>query len=135
MHSPTTPTPNDLPRHFLSRLGTNGNRPYNSSTRSNVSSINSINGSLTETNSNDFPLIRPEQPHKLIMQTTPRRSSLSPENDTIAKLVYSTSYGGKMDFQLVRNETKIGRREDNHIILHDGKISKYHAAILKTQTG
>lgn len=48
-----------------------------------------------------------------------------------ARLVYYTSLGGKTSFSLFHNQTTIGRREDNHIVLHDAKISKYHAVIEK----
>ena len=50
-------------------------------------------------------------------------------------LVYKTSFGGKMTFSLIRPETQIGRKEDNHIVLTDGKISKYHAVLIKNEFG
>lgn len=43
--------------------------------------------------------------------------------------------GGKTDFPLVREETTIGRKDDNHISLPCAKISKYHAVIKKGEQG
>jgi adenylate cyclase len=63
----------------------------------------------------------------------PRRGSNN--QGKVAKLVYNTSYGGKMVFELAKDETTMGRREDNHISLSDGKISKYHASIIRNPNG
>lgn len=46
-------------------------------------------------------------------------------------LVYMTSYGGNMNYPLTRAETHIGRKDDNHIILTDATISKFHAIIFR----
>ncbi|KAJ3087429.1 hypothetical protein HK102_011134 [Quaeritorhiza haematococci] len=46
-----------------------------------------------------------------------------------AKLVYHTQHGGKVNFSLHREETGIGRKEDNHIVLTCAKMSKYHAYV------
>ena len=63
---------------------------------------------------------------KIYLKTTlPRNKSL--ENH--ARLVSSTSYGGNVDWPLVAKLTRIGRRDDNDIQLHNSKISKYHAAV------
>lgn len=71
---------------------------------------------------------------KYIVHTAPRRSSVSDtltkdalQKKLAARLVYSTSFGGKMNFNLARDETTIGRKDDNHIVLSCVKISKYHA--------
>jgi adenylate cyclase len=69
------------------------------------------------------------------MQTGYRRGS-EPEvslEDFGAKLIYNTTYGGKMSFDLNRSETTIGRKDDNNINLSCAKISKYHATILKNE--
>lgn len=73
---------------------------------------------------------------KIILRTAPRRSSVSSGTEPkVAHLVYNTSYGGKMQFELVREETTLGRRDDNDISLSDGKISKYHASIIRAERG
>ncbi|KAI8904359.1 hypothetical protein EDD86DRAFT_77856 [Gorgonomyces haynaldii] len=72
---------------------------------------------------------------KIILQTAPRRSSVVGDEKMVAQLVYNTSYGGKMEFDLTREETTLGRREDNNIVLTDGKISKYHAVVVKNEEG
>jgi pSer/pThr/pTyr-binding forkhead associated (FHA) protein len=46
-----------------------------------------------------------------------------------------TSYGGNMNYSLKRAETKIGRKDDNHIILTDATISKFHAVIYRKNDG
>jgi adenylate cyclase len=66
---------------------------------------------------------------RIIFQTSQRRSTITLEK--VAKLVYNTSYGGKMEFELIKDETSLGRREDNDICLSDVKISKFHASIIK----
>ena len=79
--------------------------------------------------------------NKLILHTAPRRGSIDKssggvdDNKQQAMLVYKTSFGGKMTFSLIRPETQIGRKEDNHIVLTDGKISKYHAVLIKNEFG
>jgi hypothetical protein len=76
---------------------------------------------------------------KYILHTTPRRTSVTTENISkdgkvkAARLVYSTSFGGKMNFTLAREETTIGRKEDNHIVLTCAKISKYHAVMKRIE--
>ncbi|KAJ3022305.1 hypothetical protein HKX48_006492 [Thoreauomyces humboldtii] len=69
---------------------------------------------------------------RLIVHTTPRRSFVT---DNTARLVYTTKFGGKTDFPLVREETTIGRKDDNHIALPCAKISKYHAIVIKGEQG
>ncbi len=72
---------------------------------------------------------------KIIMQTAPRRGSVSggTSSDNDATLVYNTSYGGKMKFTLNSKETSIGRKEDNDITLSCARISKRHATIVKLE--
>jgi pSer/pThr/pTyr-binding forkhead associated (FHA) protein len=53
----------------------------------------------------------------------------------IARLVYSASNGEKYEADIEREETSIGRRDDNQICLFDGLISKYHAIIRKEDDG
>lgn len=76
---------------------------------------------------------------RLLLHTAPRRSSVSKgsmQNDKQpARLVYQTAFGGKMNFLLLRDETAIGRKEDNHIVLTCAKISKYHAVITRNDFG
>ena len=63
---------------------------------------------------------------KIYLKTTlPRNKS----NENHARLVSSTSYGANVDWPLVDKLTRIGRRDDNDIQLHNSKISKYHAAV------
>ncbi|KNC95832.1 uncharacterized protein SPPG_08774 [Spizellomyces punctatus DAOM BR117] len=81
------------------------------------SNINNTNGSSAD---------------KLIMHTSPRRSVAT---DDAARLVYMTKFGGKTDFPLVREETTIGRKDDNHIALPCAKISKYHAVVKRGEHG
>lgn len=57
----------------------------------------------------------------------------SPTTDTFARLEYMTSYGGKMTFAIEADETFIGRKDDNDVVLTDPKISKRHATILKKE--
>ncbi|KAL2916424.1 hypothetical protein HK105_203854 [Polyrhizophydium stewartii] len=72
----------------------------------------------------------------IAFQTAPRRSSAAARAAANgAKLVTHTSYGGIMEFELARDVTTIGRKEDNVIVLSDGKISKYHAEIVHTKDG
>lgn len=53
----------------------------------------------------------------------------------VARLIYSCANGEKYEVDLVREEISIGRRDDNHICLFDGLISKYHAIIRKEEDG
>ncbi|KAJ3115230.1 hypothetical protein HDU96_001014 [Phlyctochytrium bullatum] len=69
---------------------------------------------------------------KIILHTTPRRSSVKTQP---AQLVSYTSFGGKNHFPLVREETLIGRKDDNHIVLLCNKISKHHAIVKRTENG
>jgi pSer/pThr/pTyr-binding forkhead associated (FHA) protein len=62
------------------------------------------------------------------------RSSTMPPAQ-IARLVYSASNGEKYEADIEREETSIGRRDDNQICLFDGLISKYHAIIRKEDDG
>ncbi|KAJ3206787.1 hypothetical protein HDU67_007946 [Dinochytrium kinnereticum] len=69
---------------------------------------------------------------KIILHTTPRRSSVKTQP---AQLVSYTSFGGKNHFPLVREETMIGRKDDNHIVLLCNKISKHHAIVKRSENG
>ncbi|KAJ3157562.1 hypothetical protein HDU86_003214 [Geranomyces michiganensis] len=69
---------------------------------------------------------------RLIVHTTPRRSFVS---ENTPRLVYTTRFGGKTDFLLVRDETTIGRKDDNHIALPCPRISKHHAMVYKGEQG
>ncbi|ORY49833.1 adenylyl cyclase [Rhizoclosmatium globosum] len=66
---------------------------------------------------------------------TPRRSSVTRSGDSNkldiqpAQFFNYTSFGGKNHFPLIRDETSIGRNTNNHIVLADPKISKYHAIV------
>jgi hypothetical protein len=67
---------------------------------------------------------------KIFLQTTgPRGIKGNSQNDIV--LVYNTTFGGKMVFPLEKKETTIGRKDNNDIVLSDGKISKKHAIIIK----
>ncbi|KAI9136332.1 hypothetical protein BKA69DRAFT_1104918 [Paraphysoderma sedebokerense] len=78
----------------------------------------------------------PAAPTRLHIHTSPRRSSVTTsQNKEPARLVYTTSHGGKMSFSLVQDTTTIGRKEDNHIALSCAKISKHHAVIERNSDG
>jgi adenylate cyclase len=68
----------------------------------------------------------PRFSQKIILHTGQRRSSAAPFH---ARLSYVTSFGGKVDFNIVKDKTTIGRRDDNDIVLTCAKISKYHAVV------
>ncbi|KAJ1551354.1 hypothetical protein HK096_000791, partial [Nowakowskiella sp. JEL0078] len=76
---------------------------------------------------------------KIILQTTERRGRLindRPDGSQPARLVYYTVYGGRMNWNLSETEeTTIGRKDDNKVVLSDVKISKYHASIKKSDKG
>ncbi|KAJ3291532.1 hypothetical protein HDU76_007260 [Blyttiomyces sp. JEL0837] len=73
------------------------------------------------------------------LHTAPRRSSLTrlDKRGTLqaAQFINDTSFGGKNHFPLIREETSIGRKDDNHIVLLDGKVSKYHAIVQRKENG
>jgi pSer/pThr/pTyr-binding forkhead associated (FHA) protein len=56
-------------------------------------------------------------------------------NTINAKLVYSASNGEKYKAVINREETSVGRRDDNQICLIDKQISKYHAIIRREDDG
>lgn len=91
-------------------------------------SLSSIDDHDSETS--DLPQTSSNSDTKIIMQTAPRRGSVS-ANESDATLVYNTSYGGKMKFTLNSQETSIGRKEDNDITLSCARISKRHATIVR----
>ena len=97
-----------------------------------------INDVETKITGNIFSSNVLQSKKKLVVHTTKSKQLLK-ENQVIeeigARLVYLTSYGGKMNFPLLRQETTIGRKDDNDIMLTDPKISKYHASISKTENG
>eukprot|EP00842_Homolaphlyctis_polyrhiza_P007106 jgi/Hompol1/985/HPOL_002624-RA len=65
-----------------------------------------------------------------IMKPSIRRSGRG-GHEHQACLVYTTSFGGRMTFTLVKDHMTIGRKGDNDIVLTDAKISKNHACIIK----
>ncbi|KAJ3382688.1 hypothetical protein HDU84_004110 [Entophlyctis sp. JEL0112] len=70
----------------------------------------------------------------IVLHMTPRRSSVSRgemnrRDLQPAQFFNYTSFGGKNHFPLIRDETTIGRNNNNHIVLNDPKISKYHAVV------
>ncbi|KNE62224.1 hypothetical protein AMAG_07464 [Allomyces macrogynus ATCC 38327] len=52
-----------------------------------------------------------------------------------AQLVYTTSHGGRTVYQLTGSSTRIGRKDDNEIVLSCAKISKHHAVIDRDDHG
>jgi pSer/pThr/pTyr-binding forkhead associated (FHA) protein len=90
----------------------------------------------TDTSRSDTPRFEDDTTNqKIIFQTGPRRSSVSRigmDDPTEAKLIYQTSYGGNVEFLLIKDETTLGRKDDNDIVLSDVKISKRHAVITKS---
>jgi hypothetical protein len=82
-------------------------------------------------------------PTKLVVRTTVASVDNNAANESAAyqnvetapHLVYMTSYGGNMHYPLVREETKVGRKEENHIILTDATISKFHAIVYRNSNG
>jgi hypothetical protein len=98
---------------------------------------NSTASIKTDTSRNDTPRLREREyegeKQQILFQTAPRRSSWTKIED--AKFICNTSYGGKMEFPLIKNETFLGRNADNDIILPDVKVSKRHALIVKDRSG
>jgi hypothetical protein len=75
---------------------------------------------------------------KLVVRATMSTAPLDTEfNDpsTAPTMVYMTSYGGNMTYPLTRTETNVGRKDDNHIILTDATISKFHSIIYRKPEG
>ncbi|KAJ3201111.1 hypothetical protein HDU82_008355, partial [Entophlyctis luteolus] len=75
----------------------------------------------------------------IVLHMTPRRSSVSRgemnrRDLQPAQFFNYTSFGGKNHFPLIRDETTIGRNNNNHIVLNDPKISKYHAVVKRVVT-
>ncbi|KAJ3107704.1 hypothetical protein HK100_003532, partial [Physocladia obscura] len=70
---------------------------------------------------------------RIVLHMTPRRSSVSRGESKgdiePAQFFNYTSFGGKNHFPLIRDETTIGRNNNNNIVLTDPKISKYHAIV------
>ncbi|KAJ3279672.1 hypothetical protein HK104_001256 [Borealophlyctis nickersoniae] len=96
-------------------------------------SSNSSNGSVASTANGGG------SGQKIILHTGHRRSSVPDIAKRgglshPARLVYHTSHGGKMNFEL-EEETTIGRKDDNTIVLTCAKISKRHAVIRRTEKG
>ncbi|KAJ1327264.1 hypothetical protein BSLG_010606 [Batrachochytrium salamandrivorans] len=71
---------------------------------------------------------------RIMLQTAPPRASKIIKSGFSARLTTETSYGGKMTFELSKDVNTIGRKEDNDIPISDGKISKYHAEIVRART-
>ena len=94
---------------------------------SEFDSIKTIkNGHLIMPDSNPPDSNPPDSnPPKIFLQTGPRNSNV----EANSVLVYNTTYGGKMEFPLNKEELTIGRKGTNDIVLSDGKISKLHATI------
>lgn len=51
------------------------------------------------------------------------------------RLVYLTSYGSKVTYPLIWEETTIGRKDDNQIVLTDATISKCHCSVFRKPDG
>jgi pSer/pThr/pTyr-binding forkhead associated (FHA) protein len=66
-----------------------------------------------------------------VSQTPAAEDTEFSDPNTSPHLVYLTSYGGNMNYALTRSETHIGRKDDNHIILTDTTISKFHALVFR----
>lgn len=80
----------------------------------------------------------PANPKLVVRSTVPLNSPDSAEFGdplTAPNLVYLTSYGGNMNYALTRAETNCGRKCDNHIILTDVTISKFHAIFYRKPEG
>lgn len=82
----------------------------------------------------------PVAPTKLVVRPTVSQSieettSEFSDTSTAPHLVYMTSYGGNMNYSLTRAESHIGRKDDNHIILTDATISKFHAIVYRKPDG
>ncbi|ORZ30913.1 hypothetical protein BCR44DRAFT_63776 [Catenaria anguillulae PL171] len=65
--------------------------------------------------------------------TAQRRRSTPKARDAL--LLFTTAHGGRQEYPLALGTTNIGRKEDNHISLQCAKISKFHAAIERTEAG
>lgn len=64
----------------------------------------------------------------------PAKGSVIPENEA-PRLIYLTSYGSKVVYPLIWEETLIGRKDDNQIVLTDATISKCHCSIFRKPDG
>lgn len=96
----------------------------------------SSTSSIATQRSSEYKSQDHKEPSKIIIPTTSRRSSSNGfEQHQTPTLVYNTSYGGKMQFAINKDENSIGRKEDNDIVLGDERVSKYHASIIKTAKG
>ncbi len=62
------------------------------------------------------------------------RGQTIPESEA-PRLVYLTSYGSKVTYPLVWEETTIGRKDDNQIVLTDATISKCHCSVFRKADG
>ena len=97
-----------------------------------IGTIKDGNASLQEINHSqddlEMGLLEPNQPKIVLHTTGPRGKGHSPQDNAV--LVYNTTFGGKMIFPLNKKEISIGRKDDNDIVLSDGKISKHHAIIV-----
>ncbi|TPX42400.1 hypothetical protein SeLEV6574_g05624 [Synchytrium endobioticum] len=122
---------------------------YESSINGSVAATHQFNDWMFEEDEHDPQISESAQPH-IVLNTAERRSGMdgvlmrSNTHDSMigevqmkqpARVVYYTSHGSRVNFYLQKDESTIGRKEDNTIVLSDAKISKYHASIKKTEIG
>ena len=81
------------------------------------------------------PAANPKLVVRATMSQTPQENTEFGDPLTAPHLVYLTSYGGNMNYALTRAETNVGRKDDNHIILTDATISKFHAIVYRKPEG
>ena len=105
--------------------------------RTTLTTPSALFNSSTTIDTTEYPQFNSKEgTQKIIFQTAPRRGSVSKRNQgPNAKLIYNTSYGGKMEFMLTNEHTSLGRQPENDIVLSDVKISKRHAVIAKRGQG
>ncbi|KAI9342632.1 hypothetical protein BDR26DRAFT_859283 [Obelidium mucronatum] len=135
------------------RDGFNNNNNQNNNNNSNLNynrrpSTSSSNGAFSEVES-QFTAAASQSPapnsvankhqSRIVLHMTPRRSSVTRSGESKgvmqpAQFFNYTSFGGKNHFPLIRDETSIGRNNNNHIVLNDPKISKYHAIVKRVVT-
>ncbi|TPX32988.1 hypothetical protein SmJEL517_g04037 [Synchytrium microbalum] len=135
---PSDATENEYDQHGY--LVSSGNYTSSNTTIGLLNGRRNTESSMLDT---DFMLEQEPMMHegtpRIVLNTAERRSGvdglLRGESYSVkqpARVVYYTSHGSRVNFYLQKDESTIGRKEDNTIVLSDAKISKYHASIKKT---
>ncbi|EGF80341.1 hypothetical protein BATDEDRAFT_35058 [Batrachochytrium dendrobatidis JAM81] len=116
-------------------LADDGSAPYFSRAQGGVGGANVQVSGHDDVDGSNNSVQLPPAASRIMLQTAPPRASKMIKGGVRARLTTETSYGGKMTFELSKEITTIGRKEDNDIPISDGKISKYHAEVLRSAEG